>query len=395
MFDYDLDTSLLKALGLNIPPQKTYEMKPDSVGFMIYDDYIGRQITESGYANGGKINFYFGQKPNNGKYCLYWTGSGQYGAVGFDFTPDRDLSALVSKNYALSFLVRGNTPGTKIEVRFTDTKTTAANDHPWRMNYTVTESLAAWDGRWHKVYIPLNNFIDQGSYDNGTWYNPVGAFDWTAVDKFEIVTDQASLENKTFCFDNIAIANMDTARIYETSTLIFVSGLTVTSESGSYAIANAAGSLQMLSITIPSNATIPGVKWTVNDSSLADIGTQGLLTAKRNGTVLVTATSTDGAGIKGTASVTISGQSNAIQEAQRENRVQLYPVPAENGMLTVKQTMGSPVILAIYNANGKLVLQKESGETVIQVNVSSLPQGLYFLKVSNGFQNVTKKLVIK
>ena len=143
MFDYDLDTSLVSALGLNVPEQKVFEMKPDTVGFSIYDDYIGEQITESSYANGGKINFYFPQMPNSGKYCIYWTGSGQYGTVGFNLAPDRNLSNLATENYALSFLVRGNNPGTKFDLRFTDTKTSPA-DHPWRMNYTITESVAPW-----------------------------------------------------------------------------------------------------------------------------------------------------------------------------------------------------------------------------------------------------------
>jgi endoglucanase len=216
MFDYDVNVLLVQALGLNAPAQKIFVMKPDSVGFSIYDDYIGNQTVESSNASGGTIDFYSSNKPNNGKYCLFWTGSSQYGSVGFDFVPNRDLSKLVSGNYALSFLVRGNSPGTQIEVRFTDTKTSDPNDHPWRMNYSINENVAAWDSKWHKVYIPLKDFTEQGSYDNSTWYNPIGAFDWKAVDRFDLVTDQGSLASKAFWFDNITITNMDTAQINDT-----------------------------------------------------------------------------------------------------------------------------------------------------------------------------------
>ena len=215
LFNNDLNTPLLTALGLNVPTQQSYILKPDSVGFDIYSDYIKENIIESSNTSGGAVDFYSTSKPNNGKYCISWSGSNQYGTVGFDFTPDKDLSTLKAENYALSFIVRGNTPGTSFDVRFTDTKT-GASDHPWRMNFTMNETTAKWDGKWHKVFIPFTNFIEGGSWDNG-WYPPVGAFDWKAVDRFDFVAEQASLTGKSLWFDNIQIVNMDSARIYETS----------------------------------------------------------------------------------------------------------------------------------------------------------------------------------
>jgi endoglucanase len=217
LFDYDINIPLIQALGLVNPEQKVLQIVSDSVGLNIYTDYIGENIIESSNAIGGFIDFYSDKKPNNEKYCISWTGSARYSTIGFNFVPDKNFSRLNAENYALSFLVRGNSPGTNIEIRFIDSKTIDPNDHPWRMNYTISDNIAQWDGRWHKVYIPLSNFIDQGSWDNNTWYNPIGAFDWKAVDKLEIVTDQGSLQNKTFWFDNICISNMDTAQVFENS----------------------------------------------------------------------------------------------------------------------------------------------------------------------------------
>lgn len=214
MFDYNLNTSLVTSLGLTAPPQKTYTLKADSVGFPIYTDYIGSQTYEASNASGATINFYSTAMPNNDKYCLAWSGSAQYGTVGFNFLPDKDLSRLKAENYALSLMVRGNSPGAKFDLRFTDTKT-SATDHPWRMNFTMDETIAKWDGKWHKVYIPLSRFVDGGSWD-GSWYNASGLFDWKAVDRFDIVSEQASLAGKSFWFDNIMIVNQDTAKIYET-----------------------------------------------------------------------------------------------------------------------------------------------------------------------------------
>ncbi len=215
LFDYNLNIPLINALGLTAPTQQTYTLRADSVGFPIYTDYVGEKMLESGNPSGGTINFYATDKPNNGKYCLAWSGSGQYGTVGFNFSPNKDLSKLKSQNYALSFMVRGNAPGAQFHLRFTDTKT-SASDHPWRMNFTMDETTAKWDGKWHKVYLPLSRFTEGGSWDNA-WFNPAGLFDWKAVDRFEIVAEQASLAGKTFWFDNIQLSNQDTAQVYETS----------------------------------------------------------------------------------------------------------------------------------------------------------------------------------
>ncbi|MBN2350633.1 MAG: cellulase family glycosylhydrolase [Bacteroidales bacterium] len=215
LFDYDLNVPLLQQLGFTVPDQQEFVMKPDSVGFLIYTDAIAQNINEASSST-GTIDFYSAAKPNNEKYCLYWTEGAQYNQIGFDFSPNKDLSRLVNENYALDFIVRGDAPGTSFDVRFLDSKTDEPDDHPWRMRYTIDETEAGWDGYWHHLFIPLSSFTEQGAWD-GTWYNPIGAFDWSAIDRFQIVAEHESLEGKKFWFDNIHITNMDTATIHETS----------------------------------------------------------------------------------------------------------------------------------------------------------------------------------
>jgi len=216
LFDYNLNIPMVKALGLNAPVQKIFEIKPDSVGFKVYTDFISEKIFGSSNAGGGTIDYYSTTEPNNGKYCIYWTGTAQYGYIGFDFIPNKDLSKFVGNNYAVSFLVRGNTPGTKFDIRFVDTKTADLKDHPWRMGYTIDETIAPWDGKWHKIYIPLKNFKDQGAWDNG-WFNSIGAYDWKATDNFLIVSEQGDLKGRSLWFDNICLTNMDTLQIYNST----------------------------------------------------------------------------------------------------------------------------------------------------------------------------------
>jgi endoglucanase len=206
LFDYDLNIPLVAALGLTEPPQKEFMLLPESAGFTLYDDFIGPGIIESGDAGDGLIDFYSETGPERGRNCILWTGAPRYTDIGFSFKPIRDLSRLVERGYALDFWVRGDSPGARFDVRFIDTKTEDPSDHPWRMRMTVDNTLASWDGEWKHLQIPLGRFTEQGSWD-GSWYNPLGLFDWRAVDRFEIVSEHSDLKGVRFWFDDIRVLN--------------------------------------------------------------------------------------------------------------------------------------------------------------------------------------------
>jgi endoglucanase len=224
LFDNDLNISLLQALNLNIPPQTPFVIRPDSTGFMIYTDYIGHQIYDAS-AGSGLVDYYSTDLPDNDSYCLHWHSFTQYNTVGFDFSPDRDFSRLFAEGYAIDFMVRGNFPGIKFDLRLLDTKTADPADHPWRMGLTIDDSYAAWDRKWHHVHIPLSDLGEKGSWDNNTWYNPEGKFDWSAIDRLEFSTEEPQPSGRHLWFDNIHITNLDTA-IVRQSAEVGVSKLT-------------------------------------------------------------------------------------------------------------------------------------------------------------------------
>jgi endoglucanase len=218
-FEHDLNVRLLDSLGFTVPEQTPFTIKPDSVGFMIYTDYTAHGIESSSYG-AGPVNFYSSILPSNNSYCLSWYDFSQYNAVVFNFVPDKDLSRLVSENYALDFMIRGSEPGIKFEIRFKDTKTSEPGDHPWRMGTTIDEADAAWDRKWHHIHIPLSSFVERGSWDNNTWYTPVpGTFDWSKVDVLEISTEFPDVIGKKLWFDNIHITELDTAIVREEEAL--------------------------------------------------------------------------------------------------------------------------------------------------------------------------------
>jgi len=212
LFDYDLNTDLLKALGLEVPPQQEFIMEPDTAAFNLYKDYIGENIVESSWISTGILDYYNSSDPFQGKYCIQWTGVDQYCDIGFDFQPNKDLTELVDRGYAIEFWVKGDTPGKRFDMRFIDTKNNDPEDHPWRMRYTVDEDTAQWDNTWHHVQIPLKKFSEHGSWDDG-WYEPRGEFSWAETDRFEIVAEHSDLKEVYFYFDNIMVT--DTSRTGE------------------------------------------------------------------------------------------------------------------------------------------------------------------------------------
>ena len=217
LFDHDLNVPLLEALDFTVPQQTIFTVKPDSAGFVMYSDYIGSKLSNVSYGT-GTLNFYSALLPNNNNYCTEWRGFSQYNTIGLGFSPVRDLTRLKNEGYALDFMVRGNAAGIKFDVRFLDTKTDAA-DHPWRMGFTIDESFAAWDNRWHHVHIALSSFTERGSWDDGTWYNQEGKFDWSKIDRFEVSTEYTGTTGKVLWFDNIHITNLDTAVVRENGTV--------------------------------------------------------------------------------------------------------------------------------------------------------------------------------
>lgn len=87
-----------------------------------------------------------------------------------------------------------------------------------------------------------------------------------------------------------------------------VESIAVAGMGGANTITEADGTLQMIATITPSDATNKAVDWSVDNTTFAEISSTGLLTAKADGSVVVTAKAKDGSNVSGTATVTISNQ---------------------------------------------------------------------------------------
>ncbi len=198
VFEYDINRPMADGMGFTPPPFKQYVFKVDSVPFDIYTDFPGAGIVQGG------VGDVFCSEVYQGIYSVLFTDVNQYQSLDFDFKFNKDLSKLLAANYKVEFWMKADSPGSSIVLRFLDTKTDDPKDHPWRRDFTINSSVAAFDGQWHFVQIPLKKFLEAGSWD-GTWFNATNSFDWKAVDRFAIVSETMPLAGKKFWFDDIRI----------------------------------------------------------------------------------------------------------------------------------------------------------------------------------------------
>jgi endoglucanase len=204
LFDYDLNVPMLQALGMSVPEQRVFIKKPQTTGFLIYDDFIAEGINDASFPGAGILDYYSLNMPKVGSRCIYWTNVAQYNSIAFDFKPDLDLSLLTSHDHTVELWVRGNNSSGKFDLRFIDTKVNPT-DRPWRMGKMIDQSIVPWDGQWHKVSVALKDFRETGAWDNA-FFSPEGKFDWKNIDRFEIVSEYGPLTGIEFWFDDIRVA---------------------------------------------------------------------------------------------------------------------------------------------------------------------------------------------
>lgn len=136
---------------------------------------------------------------------------------------------------------------------------------------------------------------------------------------------KAAEKGKTLTVSYIVDKNYDSAGkgnvVLQAATLggaeepadIAVESIDVKGQGGASAISTKEGTLQMIATVTPDDATNRTVTWAVygEDGSVTDIAgisDSGLLTAMQNGTVKVVAAANDRSGVKGEASIVITGQ---------------------------------------------------------------------------------------
>ncbi|MBL7110868.1 MAG: Ig-like domain-containing protein [Bacteroidales bacterium] len=155
-------------------------------------------------------------------------------------------------------------------------------------------------------------------------------------------------------------------------------------------ITDLGGTLLMFAAVLPENASVKEVAWSVDDEAIATISAGGILTAVANGDVVVTATATDGSGVFGTVTITISGQGDNVEDVA-DNTLVVFPNPVMNTLYIENASAISS--LEILNMNGKLIMQVLNNSNRMAIDVSGLSNGMYIIRAYQDEQIHTIKLV--
>ena len=138
---------------------------------------------------------------------------------------------------------------------------------------------------------------------------------------------------------------------------------------------------QLFAVVMPPNATNRNVLWRSSNENVASVSVSGLITALSAGTTTITATTEDG-GFQATCRVTVQ-QGTGIVDIF-ENEIVIYPNPVNDKLkIAGYKFIEENEIAIITDVSSKVVLtcELQITEDVALINVSGLPQGVYFVKI--------------
>lgn len=170
--------------------------------------------------------------------------------------------------------------------------------------------------------------------------------------------------------------------------------ITVSTATGETTIEDDGGTLQMLAEILPDTATLQKVHWQVSDRNIASIDQNGLLTARTDGEVTVTAMSLElDSEVSDEITITISGQVSALGNSSIANGIQIYPNPSSTGRFTIRGLKEHSRI-EILDMNGRSMgVYEARGQSAIEVDLELQP-GMYMIRLTQGTQFAYSKILI-
>jgi hypothetical protein len=201
---------------------------------------------------------------------------------------------------------------------------------------------------------------------------------WEYLDAWAYLSDTGWMTAPINSTDNTTTI-YDSDFIYPICPDILATSISVEGEDDATDITSMGGTLQMIATLLPTNAKDSTVTWSVDDENIATIDAMGVLTAVANGNVVVTATANDASGVTGSATISISNQTNSVGEVNKA-QAKVYPNPTEN-QITITAN-ASIDLINIYNVSGQLM--ESSKYTSGAKNISHFTPGIYFVEVHTG-----------
>ena len=153
-------------------------------------------------------------------------------------------------------------------------------------------------------------------------------------------------------------------------------------------------------VTVPSQTLCSGHTATLTASGASTYvwntgGTAATCNVSPTTTTSYTVTGTSSAGCKNTAvaTVTVTTCSTGIAKYALD-KVNIYPNPASDLLNIDLSSLAGQKSAELYDVSGRVVMSKTTNEDFMQLDITSLSKGSYFIKIMNEKNIVTVKMVM-
>ncbi len=85
-----------------------------------------------------------------------------------------------------------------------------------------------------------------------------------------------------------------------------------------------------------------------------------------------------------------------IQDNQQNTQkiINIYPNPANDLVCVETMNSSDAVLIELYGVDGRLIYTKETTDSKTNIYLSNFNNGVYFVKVTSGGKQTTKKLIV-
>ena len=197
---------------------------------------------------------------------------------------------------------------------------------------------------------------------------------------------QDSGSSGAYRFDNVVI---DFVSVDASAEVVPVSAIEIASPSDTVYEGD---KIQLSAVVTPDDATYKEVKWSLNNYEIADIDETGVLTAISEGTVVVTATATDGSGVSGQTQIGIlHSDATRYLFGEHEDFLANWNSDYEKRSLTFTDSTGEQLFVATFSSANK------QSQTITDMPVSkggtlTITSTKDMLGIEFGFKQWTTKI---
>ena len=89
------------------------------------------------------------------------------------------------------------------------------------------------------------------------------------------------------------------------------------------------------------------------------------------------------------------GQQQGIDEVNASYSVSVYPNPATNNVTVSVEGLNGKAQLSVIDMSGRTVMSTTMDDSNVQLNVSTLAQGTYFVRIQGENISTVRKLIVK